>query len=332
MTQETKKPILYLHIGHGKTGSSYLQTCLGSSLEILRSNGISYPINDIELNRARSGQTTEGNFPPVSLKDGHSIEAFNALLANISVDLPPNVLISNEGLFQSFLLHDFLSKIYQNAPEYEIRVLLFIRDPFEHLISAFQELLKADVVNEIEDLFERSSVPSNVSALLDILEKLGAKTTVVNFSRHRNDLKQVTEHWLGLPAGALASGPEAKVNRSMDRSEILVQQAFNKYLGNFARRFVSDALARELPNLKPTKPFIAYPVLESFIKRMEFDILKVNNRIPQSEHYQVPTIDEAKAQLPSEKDAKKIELTVEQLDVLARNISRFFPPERQKKT
>lgn len=332
MSTATPKPTIFLHVGHGKTGSSYLQTCFATSIEVLEANGIAYPIDATPLKRAQAGLTTEGNFPPISLQLGHSIDVFKALLANAPHDSAQGILISNEGLFQSILLHDFLKKMVQAAPDYEIRILLFIRDPLDHLISAYQELLKADVVNDIESLFEHSSVPSNVNELLDKSAELSVTVTTVNFSRHKKELKKIVEQWLELAPGTLNVGPKASVNRSMDKSEILVQRVFNKYVGNFARSFVADALARELPDHKPSKPFIAYPVLERFIQRMERDTPRVNARILKSEHYQVPSFNEAKAQLPSEDEATKIELSMEQLDVLARNISKFFPAERQKKS
>lgn len=305
MTSQTSKPVLFLHVGHGKTGSSYLQTCFAASLGALEAHGLAYPIDAATLQRARQGLTTEGNFPPASLQDGHSIEAFKALLAGVTFSSARGILVSNEGLFQSILLHDFLKQIVESTPEYEIRILLFIRDPFDHLISAYQELLKADVVNDIEALFEKSSVPSNVNQFLNKAAAHDVAVTTINFSRHKKDLKTLTEQWLELSPGTLIDGPTASVNRSMDKSEILVQRVFNKYVGSFARSFVADALARELPSLKPSKPFIAYPVLEKFIQRMERDTPLVNARIAASDHYQVPSLEEAKAQLPLEADSQK---------------------------
>lgn len=321
---------LYLHIGHGKTGSSFLQTCFASSIEILDAAGISYPIDAAALARARDGHTTEGNFPPISLQLGHSIETLKAMVAGVPEGKRQRILISNEGLFQSIVLKEFLKQITEAFDDYTLYILLFIRDPFEHLFSAYQELLKADVVEEVESLFKKSSVPKNVGMALDKAAEVGASVTVFNFDRHRNELKDVAESWLGLEPNTLKSGPRLSVNRSMDRSEILLQRTFNKYVGHHARRFVADALAAELPDVKPMTPFIEHGILADFIERMNGDTLAVNARIPDSEHYRVPNFDEAVATLPSEHDAQKIEISLEQLDILARNICKFLPADWHK--
>lgn len=52
--------VLYLHVGHGKTGSSYLQSALALSQDALRDNGIFYSLNEVGR-RAAQGKITSGN-------------------------------------------------------------------------------------------------------------------------------------------------------------------------------------------------------------------------------------------------------------------------------
>ena len=52
---------LHLHVGHGKTGSSFLQSWLAQNRsELLRVGGVHYPVADSDQ-RARSGRFSMGN-------------------------------------------------------------------------------------------------------------------------------------------------------------------------------------------------------------------------------------------------------------------------------
>jgi hypothetical protein len=326
----TRRNRLLLHIGHGKTGSSFLQNCFAASLEELDGAGISYPIDYLTLKQARKGLTTEGNYPPLSLEAGHSIEALKALVETLPEPCRKRILISNEGMFQSIILHEFLSGVRTNFPDYDLDILLFIRDPFEHLISAYQELLKGDHVSDPDSLFQTTSVPKAVALCMDKAEEASASIHIFNYSRHRRNITNVAEIWLGLPKGTLRMGPQQNVNRSMDRSEIAIQQMFNKYIGSWARQLVADPLCAELPNIVPRKPFVNHLTLLNFLDRMRHDVSIVNARIPHREWYAVPTFEEAIAAIPVEREAAKIELSVEQLEVLVKNISNHLPKEWKK--
>lgn len=58
------KPERLLHTGHGKTGSSFLQSALALSSDALRDASIAYPIDPEIAARARAGGITAGNFRP----------------------------------------------------------------------------------------------------------------------------------------------------------------------------------------------------------------------------------------------------------------------------
>lgn len=316
---------MLIHVGHGKTGSSFLQTCFANSVDVMNRNGITYPIRQKDLENARNGLTTEGNFPPISLSKGHSIDALRELIKKYADPIKNNnILISNEGIFQSILLHKFLSQIVKAFPEFRIKILLFIRDPFEHLVSAYQELLKAAIVNDASDLFSKSSVPRNVSQFLDICEMHGAECHTINFSRHRLLIRQKTSTWLGLSEDGLISGPKLSVNRSLDASEILVQKIFNNHFGNFARRIIADPLAEELPDHKPSNPYIPEPVLIDFLNRMKEDSASTNEKIPESERYFVPDFSDIKSTIPSEDEKDLVSLSAEQMDIIVRNIAKHM--------
>ena len=67
-----KKTKLFLHIGHGKTGTSAIQSSLAIASDNLRSRGINYPIGSTLRDRASRLEITSGNWEPkpdISLSD-----------------------------------------------------------------------------------------------------------------------------------------------------------------------------------------------------------------------------------------------------------------------
>ena len=67
-----KKTKLFLHIGHGKTGTSAIQSALAIASEDLAKRGINYPIQQSLRDRASRLEITSGNWEPtpeISLSD-----------------------------------------------------------------------------------------------------------------------------------------------------------------------------------------------------------------------------------------------------------------------
>ena len=67
-----KKTKLFLHIGHGKTGTSAIQSALAIASEDLAKRGVNYPIQQSLRNRASRLEITSGNWEPtpeISLTD-----------------------------------------------------------------------------------------------------------------------------------------------------------------------------------------------------------------------------------------------------------------------
>ena len=56
--------------------------------------------------------------------------------------------------------------------------------------------------------------------MLGGLRDMGAEVTVLNYSRHRDDLMTTLERWLDLPDGALTRPETGQVNRSLTMAEL----------------------------------------------------------------------------------------------------------------
>jgi len=124
---------LLLHVGQDKTGSSFIQSTLANSIEVLKQANICYPINK-KVMQASKGKISSGNA---------------GLLLNLAdvdkLNSNDKYLFSSEKLFRT-LFDDAHMNAIQNLKESlgitKIKVLLYIREPLEHFSSAYQQAIK----------------------------------------------------------------------------------------------------------------------------------------------------------------------------------------------
>lgn len=132
---------LYLHIGHGKTGSSYLQSCFAASHDDLRRQDIAYPMIET-MRKAAGGVALTGNGALLRL----AVNDKNAHWPSLG-----NVLFSRENMYMWLADEEFrprfLAHLHQRGID-RLSVLLFIRDPVSHLISLYQQAVKRSAMPE----------------------------------------------------------------------------------------------------------------------------------------------------------------------------------------
>ncbi|WP_428929784.1 hypothetical protein [Marinibacterium sp. SX1] len=318
---------IYLHIGLGKTGSSYIQSSLALSADALRDRGICYPSAGRQHERALAGDVNVGNLPPTKGRGFHTDGSYDAAVDAAEMGDCTRLVFSNEGLFSSIVNQNLWPEIRARAAQVPTHLLLFIRDPLDHALSAYKQGVKGGLSKPIEGFLEGYAVPRQVDRFLDLAGEAPVTVTVRNYSRHRKTLLAETEAWLDLAPGQLAIPAKAQVNRSLTRAEECIQIAFNRHVGRRARLFVADALSNELPHIRSEMPYVAPDALAAFLDRMQEMTAPVNARLPEGEGFGVPTPDEARALLPDAEDAGQYSLTEEQIEVLARNMASWFKPE-----
>ncbi|GAB5376546.1 MAG: hypothetical protein AcusKO_30080 [Acuticoccus sp.] len=314
-----------LHIGHGKTGSSYLQALLASSVEILAAHGIAYPIDAEIAHKARSGAITSGNLPA---GPGH----FSRLLRTGWEGPTQRLLISGEAYFARLDANGVLVRIREQVPDATVRVLLYVRDPLDHAASFYQQSIKRGGYTESFSAFlDTYNVPRRVAQMIAFVEGEGGSIAVRNYSRFRDDLKGSLEAWLGLPHGVLREPQSTSVNRSMTRAELAFQAAFNRHYGPRSARFVSDPLCETLPDVRSENPVATRQALERFLARMQEMLAEVSfgARAPEGEGYRLPSLDEAIARFEAPQEAPVYTFTAVQLETLAEAISAVVPPDTE---
>lgn len=212
---------LWLHIGHGKTGSSYLQSCFAFSRKELAANGLHYPWHR-NIRQAAKGQTTSGNgrFLIRALDSGVHRAAFVISARALRRDW----LLSSEFLVHRLSRPDAaanLKGLMTKAGFSRIRMLLFIRDPEAHLMSAWHQWINADgFEGGIDDALTRYRVPMVVERVITAFaDHPDVDLTVCNYDRITNDVRGSAQAWLDSDQRGTLGVPADRVNRTRNSAE-----------------------------------------------------------------------------------------------------------------
>lgn len=237
---------LFIHAGHDKTGSSYIQSSIACSFIKLKEHDIFYPSNE-KILTAKNGNISSGNLEIIySNLDNHSQKANQC----------KSILISSEKLFRLIPDKDFLP-FFNNFLDYykisDISVLLFIRDPLDHLQSAYQQSVKrGGYTDSIEKFsltyFHTKKVAQFVKHCIG--ENYNLK--ILNYSNSNNNIIKKFEDWLGLPNGFMTLPSTNLINRSLTFGELEFQRVANKFFGKNAS-VISNGLCRNLPDITSDK-------------------------------------------------------------------------------
>ena len=310
---------IILHIGHGKTGTSYLQSCLALNRQKLLDIGIDYP-EDLSFKNAKKGRITSGN-PSQFFKNHLNIES----LTDKEI-----ILFSNEGFYETLnhlrsetklksFNHLKFFKKYSN----KLKVILYTRNLFSHFFSIWaQQVKRSSLVSGI-DTFLKNRPSSDcflISDWLNLQKKFGFKLIIKNYSYHKSNLLNV---FLEDVAGEKAKNmnftlPENRVvNRSLTFSEYEIQRICN-FL-NMSEKPLSDFLVNQLPNIKPMEIRCS---LESYniVKDANIEIInRINNQINKNESIKIESPEEV---VYKENQLQNPPLTEDQIKIIASYIDR----------
>ena len=286
-------PVLYLHAGHSKTGTSWVQAVLRENTAALAGCGVVYPTFD-GIGDERGAEIGQGN--GLALAAG-PVEALQAGLDAIRRDArQAAVVLSSEEFFPRLSMYSnpgALPQAVLGAGFERVEILLFIRNPVGHAASLWQQYLKRSGGSApIEAFFEKYSVPERVELFLDMFTSLeGVRLTCLNYDRHRHDLLAPLRAWLGHPAPPLIPSQAPKINRGMTRAELALQAALNRRIGR-AGRILSDALCVGLPEQPPDRIYPDPACQQDMCDRLAPTLARVNARLPEAERYRCDIVSE----------------------------------------
>lgn len=313
---------LYIHVGHGKTGSSYLQSLFATNAFHLEERGIRYPMDETTT-VAVKGRITTGN--------GHLL--IRELLGETRMETDSSVFYSSEFLFPYLmeewfpLNHPFWSeeraalepgvrweRLVSWATERgfdRVRFLLFIRDPVSHAVSLYQQRIKrGGATGTLADSMAHYEIPLRVAHFLDLTDAFAmVETTVRNYSRVASRLPRIVEDWLGLGEGGLRQLSDSRVNRTMTVSELELLRHLNHQLHR-KTTVLSDALCHRIPELETEKYLPSRELQNELWERNRESIERVNARLPPDSGYR---FDKG----PPSADRTRYDFSMEQLKVIA---------------
>lgn len=312
-----------LHVGHGKTGSSFLQSALANSVQTLADNGLAYPIKPEAAAAARAGGISSGNMAP-------SARALTATLTRGWKGPQETLLISSETFFYKMRLKGFAEALRSLLPEADLQVLLYVRDPLDHAVSKYQQSVKrGGFTGDFDTFLQSYNTPGNVAQFLKWLqgELPSATVTLRNYSRHKDDLMTTFETWMGLTPGTLRVPARTQVNRSMTNAELMLQRAFNAHLDARTAAIVSNALCEDLPDIRSERPPASPEALDAFLTSMARMIERhgMNEMLPEGEAYRLETLDEAVARFDATAP-DSYALTPAQMAVVAKALAAHIRP------
>lgn len=219
---------LFLHIGHPKTGSTYLQLCFAASGDALHAHGLVYPFdNPIVASHHPGSMVTDGN----ARQAFESLESLSRHLATLADD-GRSVLLSSEyfELYLSDPAH--VPGLWEVAVRHgfgRVSLLLFVRDPLERLLSGMLQTHKIPFSRLPSFSCQKEWLYNILTRWHRYLAALeahpGMTATVRNYGRWRHRLEAVAEEWLGMPEGSLLRPPLGVVNRSLTPDEAFLVSA-----------------------------------------------------------------------------------------------------------
>lgn len=309
---------LYVHVGHGKTGSSAIQSALANTGPILEQRGYPYPEPRPGWNNnARHHRISSGNVP-LDLGIAGTLETI------YDRQWPARVVFSSEHLFHLILDQRLADEIADlRSAGGRPHVLLLIRDPFDHVQSWYQQRVKRHgITGPLDDYASEYVWPQLVLRFIEILRAIDVEPMVRNYSRWSTALDEVIGEWLGLEPSLFAGSFSHQVNRSLTIAELELQKLFNEHIGERSSVFISDALVDELPSIRSESAPWTPAGLRDFHARMQAQIAATNALLPDGEQYVLPALETALEEYCSRDDhPARFAFSHDQLAVVVSQIS-----------
>ena len=214
---------LCLHVGYGKTGSTYLQAWLASQASQLAATQIQYPIPQEGL-----GDSGNGHLLLEALQNPASHYAW--------LPQPPKgaLLFSREHLARELSANGACDQLAAWAQRWQlgpVRVLLLVRDPQEHCYSLWaQKVKRAGEKRSLMEFAESYDAITMVNCFLAAASASGFEIRVLDYGRHRRQLVASFCKWLG--SMSLTRPDQAMptlVNLTPSHGQLRLQRRMHKF-------------------------------------------------------------------------------------------------------
>ena len=279
---------LMLHVGHGKTGSSWLQSWLAINSKILASKfNVKYIISS-------NDPSFKGHF---SMGNSYILEPYlNGKImhpSNFIDDLDPQgtLLFSGEKLMKILpSCHHRLEEIATILGTEQPEILLMLRDPFDHALSLYNQKIKSQGLKvSFSSYLPTYNLPSKI---LFFLRKFPT-AHVFHYDNYRTKLHAPFLDLLRLPDNEWDFPLFELVNRSLSQSELKLMRLINCFLPIKA----SKLIGRRLTLMRPSRTEqnissrLDTILVREFITRWRPVVDSINLLIPKESAIKLPSID-----------------------------------------
>ena len=310
-----KPQVLFLHVGHDKTGSTALQQSFSASRSFMGQQSVVYPAMGDDARLVNMDEMVPcGNARHLLSSEDTLAETLGSLSVEKS-----NVLFSSELVFEALVKQEdlgFLSKAAEVAGFSEVRILLFIRDPLPHAVSVWQQRVKGwqgESSTLDQWMAERYDTPLKVCRLIKAAARSSEiKLSILRYETVRHDLHGAVEQWVGLRAGSLVR-QATRVNRSLTGSEVALQRILNEKIGPSGKMFAFRLVSR-LPDLPADPPRASSQAQMHCLKRLAPVLDELNAHLPEEHRY-------SRTLLPAREGEICHKFTSEQLEIIAEGIA-----------
>ena len=305
-----KKTKLFLHIGHGKTGTSAIQSSLAIASDNLRSRGINYPIGSTLRDRASRLEITSGNWEPKP-----DISLSNQLLSIAEQNKDDSaIILSSESLF--WLIPELIKNKSQWENQLDLHIILAVREIEEMLSSEYQQRVKrhGDAMPLEQFIRARHFVSSHhekAAEVIGLMSQENITNTIINYSQHKKDISQVIFKLIGAeelyPAEQMSG---AIINRSLSAKELEILITINALYYNkypWISTKISDALIKKQPKIEAQQCKISRQQLEKIYERNDHYLKTINACLESCEQLtSSSSLNQRKDQVNSMQQAQKI--------------------------
>lgn len=295
MAEKSPERTLYLHVGHPKTGTTWLQSIFLASADRLQRHRIAYPLTPA-IATAASTRIQSGN----AGRAAGSPSSFRGFLNQNKGKSDVSILMSSESLFSGMQhwfeneaqLRVFLETVCTDFRFSRVKVLLFIRNPVASAASSWQQRAKrSGEVRSIEEFFRSDNRPGTVADFMRSLQGSDRiRLTVRNYSRVSKSLATAAADWLGVPEETFVIPAAEQVNRSMTYAELELQRALNSQIGP-SGDILSDPLCEELPDVKSEKWIPGIEAQQALWDKNAPAIEYVNGLVAPEDRYEFDRLD-----------------------------------------
>ncbi|SDI92010.1 hypothetical protein [Aliiruegeria lutimaris] len=293
-----------LHVGHGKTGTSAIQSWLAQNKRAVAAAGIVYPDHP-SLSRARRCGVTSGN-----IRDdvGALVERLEA--EDLKWPTDRAILFSNELLF--WKLEEIIEAYAHLRSRYNFKVVLFIRNPLEMANSAYHQRVKrGGETGSFEDHLQQEAHLLHAEHCHRLLSKTDIETRLINYSARSSEVVGAFIDALELEKGGTLGHVEKsmpiRVNRSLSYFELELVKQLNKLSGRQSGWDFSDCLVELAPDIESYRFTAEGELLNRFQERFSASVDYFNGFLPAEDRLALESAPCDRQNGPQEIDARQLE-------------------------